>query len=256
MEQNNAQRNSVQPGNNAPMWRGVQGGVDGYSSLPKSQCLRGRQPDPGAGALPGLAHHHRRRGLAAVRNNWLIPYGGALLLISLVALAIFYFARGPIGHEPAVDGRARSSASRPSSARALGQRDRLRAARDLRDRHGIRQVLPAAGDGPTLFGYFTYVLKNAAQLRRAGVRGVAGDHHRHLRRRTNSRRGDLSWLLSPARCSASAKEPPTYRFNAGEKVVFWTGVVVLGLVVVGSGLVLDKLVPNVVYERAQMQVRT
>src|SRR5215203_3761075 len=33
MEQNNGQRNRVQPGNNAPMWRGVQGGVTGYSSL-------------------------------------------------------------------------------------------------------------------------------------------------------------------------------------------------------------------------------
>src|SRR4051812_43645286 len=34
MEQNNGQRNAVQPHNNAPMWRGVQGGAVGYSSLP------------------------------------------------------------------------------------------------------------------------------------------------------------------------------------------------------------------------------
>src|SRR5262249_25521139 len=38
MQQNNGQRNAVQPHNNAPMWRGVQGGGEGYSSLPKSQA--------------------------------------------------------------------------------------------------------------------------------------------------------------------------------------------------------------------------
>ncbi|HSV80877.1 MAG TPA: formate dehydrogenase subunit gamma, partial [Ramlibacter sp.] len=38
LKQNNAQRNAVQPGNNAPMWRGVERGMEGYSSLPKSQA--------------------------------------------------------------------------------------------------------------------------------------------------------------------------------------------------------------------------
>ena len=49
-------------------------------------------------------------------------------------------------------------------------------------------------------------------------------------------------------------EVPSHRFNAGEKVVFWGGVIVLGLVVVGSGLVLDKLVPGMTYARGDMQV--
>ena len=38
MKQGNAERNKVQPGNNAPMWRGVAAGVEGYTSLPKSQA--------------------------------------------------------------------------------------------------------------------------------------------------------------------------------------------------------------------------
>jgi len=42
--------------------------------------------------------------------------------------------------------------------------------------------------------------------------------------------------------------------NAGEKVVFWGGVIVLGLTVVASGLVLDKLVPGMQYTRGQMQI--
>jgi formate dehydrogenase subunit gamma len=47
---------------------------------------------------------------------------------------------------------------------------------------------------------------------------------------------------------------PSHRFNAGEKVVFWIGGIVLGLVVVASGLVLDKLVPGLGEMRGQMQV--
>ena len=39
----------------------------------------------------------------------------------------------------------------------------------------------------------------------------------------------------------SGQEVPSHRFNAGEKIVFWGGVFALGLVVVSSGLVLDKL---------------
>jgi formate dehydrogenase subunit gamma len=69
------------------------------------------------------------------------------------------------------------------------------------------------------------------------------------------RRGDMRWLLKAGGVfSRSAEEPPTHRFNTGEKVVFWIGVFVLGLIVVASGLVLDKLIPSIVYDRATMQV--
>jgi formate dehydrogenase subunit gamma len=44
------------------------------------------------------------------------------------------------------------------------------------------------------------------------------------------------------------------RFNGGEKVWFWFGVVALGLVVSASGFVLDMLVPGLVYSRGNMQI--
>jgi formate dehydrogenase subunit gamma len=47
---------------------------------------------------------------------------------------------------------------------------------------------------------------------------------------------------------------PSHRFNAGEKLLFWGGVFLLGLVVVGSGLVLDLLVPGLGDTRGEMQV--
>ena len=44
------------------------------------------------------------------------------------------------------------------------------------------------------------------------------------------------------------------RFNGGEKVWFWLGVVVLGLIVSASGFVLDMLVPGIIYSRGNMQI--
>jgi hypothetical protein len=59
---------------------------------------------------------------------------------------------------------------------------------------------------------------------------------------TNSRRGPFDYFDLDV------------QFNAGEKVVFWGGVFLLGLVVVGSGLVMDKLIPGLLYLRPDMQV--
>ena len=64
---------------------------------------------------------------------------------------------------------------------------------------------------------------------------------------------DLSWVLKGGGL-LSAQEVPSHRFNAGEKLLFWAGVFGLGLIVVASGLVLDKLVPGLVYERSTMQI--
>ena len=66
-------------------------------------------------------------------------------------------------------------------------------------------------------------------------------------------RGDLNWLRRGGG-AFGGEEPPSHRFNAGEKIVFWVGVFVLGAVSVGSGLVLDKVLPGLDYLRGDMQV--
>ena len=40
-----------------------------------------------------------------VRNNWIIPYGGSLVIIMLVATLLYYFVRGPLGGGEARTGR-------------------------------------------------------------------------------------------------------------------------------------------------------
>jgi formate dehydrogenase subunit gamma len=52
----------------------------------------------------------------------------------------------------------------------------------------------------------------------------------------------------------NGQEPPSHRFNAGEKVVFWFGVFGFGALMVGSGLVLDKLIPGMAYLRGDMHI--
>jgi formate dehydrogenase subunit gamma len=256
MEQNNAQRNRVQPGNNAPMWRDVQRGVEGFTTLPRSQAPEAGVLIQGQVQYPGSRLTTAGEAWRQVRNNWIIPYGGALVLISIVALAIFWFTRGAIGHNPAVGGGGRrierftpfERAAHWTNATAfvvLGLSGIVMA-------FGKFFMLPVIGG--TLFGYFTYLLKNlhnffgplfAVSLVIVIITFIKDEF---------PRKGDMGWLAKAGGVfSKSGEEPPTHRFNAGEKVVFWAGVVVLGIVTVASGLVLDKLIPSIEYVRSTMQ---
>jgi formate dehydrogenase subunit gamma len=107
--------------------------------------------------------------------------------------------------------------------------------------------------GHTLFGWITFLLKNA--------HNVAGPLFAvslvivivTFARDNLPRAGDLGWLLKGGGLFGG-KEIPSHRFNAGEKLVFWGGVLVLGLVVVASGLVLDDVVPGFAPLRGDMQI--
>ena len=253
MQQNTGQRNAVQPGNNSPMWRDVKSGVTGYSSLPYAESGNLIQ---GQVQYPGSKFTSAGEAWRQVRNNWIVPYGGALVIISILALAIFWFARGPIGHHPAVGGGGRRIERFTPFERAAHWTNAI-AFVVL----GISGIVMAFGKffllpviGQVLFGYFTYLMKNlhnffgplfAVSLLIVIITFIKDEF---------PRRGDMNWLLKAGGVfSKSGNEPPTHRFNAGEKVVFWLGVVLLGIIVVGSGLVLDKVVPNMDYVRATMQ---
>lgn len=252
-QQSNGERSKVQPGNNAPMWRQVGSGVTGTSSLPKSEA-------PEAGNLiqpfiqyPGSSLTNAGEAWREVRNNWLIPYGGSFILIVLLAIAVFYWRVGCIKLHDKPTGRLieRFTPFERSAHMVNATAFSILAISGLVMAFGKFFLLPIIGT--TLFGWLAYVLKNAHNF--AGplfavslvivIITFVKDNF--------PAKGDLNWLLKGGGMF-SEHEIKSGRFNAGEKVVFWAGVFVLGLVVVGSGLVMDKLVPGLDYTRSTMQV--
>ena len=251
--QSNGERMKVQPGNNAPMWRQVGQGVTGYSSLPKSEA-------PEAGNLiqpfvkyPGSRFTNAGEAWRQVRNDWLIPYGAALLFVTLLALAIFYFTRGPIGLHGAETGRKIERftpferATHWSNAIAFV----VLAISGIVMVFGKFFLLPVLG--ASLFGWLAYILKTVHNF--VGPLFVVTTIFMiatFIRSNWPSM-ADLKWLRH-AGGLFGGKEVPSHRFNAGEKAVFWGGVLFLGTFVIASGLFLDKLLPGFVYTRGEMQI--
>ena len=255
LKQNNAQRNKVQPGNNAPMWRGVAAGVEGYSSLPKSQAPEAGVLIQGPVQYPGSRMTTAGEAWRQVRNNWIIPYGGALFLIMMGALAIVYFTRGPLELHGAETGRKieRFTPFERSTHWANAIAFSILAISGLVMAFGKFFLLPVIG--LTLFGWLSYVLKNLHNFAGPVFAVSLVIIFLTFLRDNWPQRGDLKWLLRIGGFfSKSGTEPPAHRFNPGEKVVFWGGVFFLGIIVVGSGLVMDQLIPSLVYERSTMQI--
>ena len=251
-DETNAQRSKSQPGNNAPFWRSVResGQQPGYSSLPgaeKGQLIQPFVQYPGSRlATAGEAWRQ-------VRNQWLVPYGGALLIIVALAIALYYLRKGPIGgHEPDTGRKIErftpfERAAHWTNATAFV----VLAVSGIVMAFGKFFLLPVLG--LTLFGWLSYALKTlhnlvgplfAVSLVIVIVTFV---------RDNLPGKGDLTWLRKGGGMF-SGEHVPSHRFNAGEKGLFWAGVFGLGLIVVGSGLVLDLLVPGFGDTRGQMQV--
>ncbi len=248
--QSNAERRKVQPGNNAPMWHDVSKGVTGQTMLPYPEygnLIQGFVQYPGS-KLTTAGEAWRQ-----VRNNWIIPYGGSLLLIVLVAIALFYFAKGSIKLHGQETGRKieRFTYFERAAHWVNAIAFVALAVSGIVMAFGKFFLLPVIGS--TLFGWLTYALKNlhnfVGPLFAVSLVVVIFTFIKD----NLPAKGDLVWLLKGGGL-LSGKEVPSHRFNAGEKVVFWAGVFFFGLVVVGSGLFLDKLLPAVEFTRANMQV--
>lgn len=251
--QSNGERAKVQPGNNAPMWRQVVAGTTGVSSLPKSEA-------PEAGTLiqpfvqyPGSRLTNAGQAWREVRNNWIIPYGGSLVLIVLLALALFYWRVGAIKTHGKPTGRTieRFTPFERSAHWVNAGAFSVLAISGLVMAFGKFFLLPILGT--TLFGWLAFVLKNAHNFAGPLFAVSLVIIIVTFVRDNLPAKGDVNWLLKGGGMF-SEHEVKSGRFNAGEKVVFWAGVFVLGIVVVASGLLMDKLVPGLVYERSTMQV--
>jgi formate dehydrogenase subunit gamma len=248
-----AARNKSQPGNNAPVWRAVResGTVPGISNLPGAEQGVLIQPFV---QYPGSRLTSAGEAWRQVRNQWIIPYGGALLFITLLAIALFYWRKGPLGGDQST-GRVIERftpferAAHWSNAGAFV----ILAVSGVVMAFGKFFLLPVIGG--TLFGWLTYALKNAHNFAGPVFAVSLLIVFITFLRDNLPAKGDLNWLLhGGGMFSKGGHEIPSHRFNAGEKVVFWLGILLLGFIVVGSGLVMDKLIPGLAYLRTDMQI--
>jgi len=250
-DETNSQRGRTQPGNNAPFWRGVRDSGDqpGISNLPGAE--KGVLVQPFV-QYPGSRFTTAGEAWRQVRNQWIIPYGGALLLIAALALVLFHWRKGPLGHSPNTErGIERFTyferAAHWSNAIAFCVL-------------AISGIVMAFGQfflrpiiGATLFGWLSYALKTlhnfAGPLFAVSLVIVFFTFVRD----ELPQKGDGTWLRKGGG-AFSGEHVPAHRFNAGEKIVFWLGVFLLGAIVVASGLVLDMVIPGLAYLRSDMQV--
>lgn len=248
-DETNAQRNKTQPGNNAPMWRAVrdQGGT---TSLPGAE--KGVLIQPFV-AYPGAPYTNAGEAWRQVRNRWIIPYGGSLLFITVLALGLFYWRKGPLGHHHG-DARPRIERFTPFERAAHWTNATafvVLAVSGLVMAFGKFLLLPVLGS--TLFGLLTHALKTVhnvvGPLFAVSLVVVLAVFFRD----NIANRADFAWLRQ-AGGMFSNREVPSHRFNAGEKGIYWWGAFFPGLIVVGSGLVLDQLIPGLGETRGQMQI--
>jgi formate dehydrogenase subunit gamma len=251
-DDSNAARARSQPGNNAPLWRAVRdsGNEPGFTSLPGSETGTLVQSFT---QYPGSRYTTAGEAWRQTRNRWILPYGGALLLITALAAGMFYWRKGGIGGHEVETGRVieRFTYFERAAHWSVAISFVVLAVSGIVMALGKVFLLPILGG--TLFGWLGYAMKNLHNF--AGpVFAVALLIFIVAYVRDNlPRAGDLGWLAKGGGMF-SGEHVPSGRFNAGEKIVFWGGAIVLGLLVVASGLVLDKLLPGMDYTRSQMQI--
>ncbi len=252
-KQSNADRSKVQPGNNSPVWRQVGQGATGVTTLPYAQAPEAGNMVQKFVQYPGSNFTNAGEAWRQVRNNWILPYGGSLIVIALVALALFYWKKGTINLHGAETGKKIQRftyferAAHWTNAIAFC----CLAISGVVMAFGKFFMLPIIGG--SLFGWLTYALKNlhnfVGPLFAVSLVVVIVTFARD----NMPSKDDLVWMIKGGGLF-SGEEVPSHRFNAGEKIVFWGGVFLLGLIVVGSGLMLDKLIPGLMYYRETMQI--
>lgn len=251
-DETNAERAKSQPGNNAPFWRGVResGSEPGTVSLPGAE----------KGVLiqsfvqyPGSQFTSAGEAWRQVRNNWLIPYGGSLLLIMLLAVVLHFTVKGPLEVHGQPTGR-RIERFTPFE-RAAHWTNAIAfvvlAVSGIVMAFGKFFLLPVLG--ATLFGWLSFVLKNAHNF--AGPLFAVSLLIVFLTfvRDNLPSKDDMVWLAKGGGLFNDA-HVPSHRFNAGEKILFWGGVLLLGVLTVGSGLVLNDIIPTMTFSRGDMQI--
>ena len=243
------QRQMTQPGNNAPVWREVQSGAPNYTSIP------GRETEvliqPSARFLFQDARVTAGEAWRQFRNGPVTFFGGAFVALVALAILVFYFFKGPVKLHERPTGRKlrRFSPIEMTVHWTVAISFCILGISGLVMLFGKHILLPVIGY--TLFAWLTALGKNlhnfVAPIFIVGVIAMV-----LIWLRDNLPRAyDWQWFGKSIAFFTRGAHIPSGRFNAGEKVWFWVGVVALSVAVTWSGLIL--LFPNFDQTRAIMQ---
>jgi formate dehydrogenase subunit gamma len=234
-QQRQAERQLVQPGNNAPVWRDVQSGQKAYTSTKGQETEILVQP---AMRLPGTPTTTAGEAWRLFRNNLITPIGGWLFAAVLAVIGVFYWLKGPVKVHGQPTGRLiqRFTPFERYAHWVVGISFVILGVTGLIILLGKYVLLPVIGY--TLFAWLTSLSKNLHNF--VGpifVLSLVVFILTYLKDNL-PKSYDLGWFAS-AGGMFGGKHVASGKFNAGEKTWFWVGVVVLSLIVSITGLILN-----------------
>jgi formate dehydrogenase subunit gamma len=227
----------AQPLNNQPVWNEVRTGMPQYTSIP------GRETN--------VLVQSSGQTWRALRDGQISIYGGWALVVVFLSILTFYWRRGAIElHAPATGRKIQRFTSWERSVHwATAISFSILALSGLVILFGKSVLLPLIGY--TLFSWLAILAKNLHNFVGPLFCVCIVLLFFTFVRNNFWKSYDLTWLKQFGGLF-SGREVPSGKFNAGEKVWFWGGALVLGVIVSASGLVLDF--PNFNQTRQTMQI--
>jgi formate dehydrogenase subunit gamma len=224
-----------QPLNNAPIWQEIRSGQPQYASLP--------------GKETSILINPGGQTWRAVRNGELAIYGGWALMVMFMAISAYYFLRGRINLAEPETGRAilRFTAWERITHWITAICFVILAVSGLVMFFGKGVLLPVVGH--TLFGWLASVGKNLHNF--VGPLFVVSIVMTFVTfvRDNMPRKEDFLAIVRLGGLIGGAV--PSHKYNTMEKIWFWGGLMVLGIVLGATGLILDF--PNFDQTRYIMQ---
>jgi formate dehydrogenase subunit gamma len=230
-------QSTAQPYNNKPVWDKARGAVEGYTS----------NPAPEAGVLIQDGGQNWR----ALKNGTVSVWGGWALVAMFIIVGAFYAWKGTIQLKESPTGRLieRFTVFERMAHWTTAISFSILSISGLVLAFGKNLLIPIFGF--TLFSWLAQLSKTLHNF--VGPLFVISCIVTFVvfLRDNWPKAVDFKWIASFGGL-ISGKHVPSEKYNAGEKVWFWGGLMVLGIVVGVSGLVLNF--PNFGQTRATMQL--
>jgi formate dehydrogenase subunit gamma len=235
--QQQQQRQLTQPLNNQPVWSEVRSGSPQFTSLPGRETNVLIQPEG--------------QTWRALRNSLVSVYAGWALVAMVLVIAAFYLWKGTMPlHEPPTGRRIRRFTNWQMAIHWTTAYTFIAlAVTGLIIVFGKNLLLPLIGY--TLFSWLSILAKNLHNFVGPLFFICILLLFFTFIRNNGWRRYDWTWIRHFGGL-VSKRDVPSGKFNAGEKVWFWGGLLVCGLIVSASGFVLDF--PNFNQTRNTMQI--